>query len=90
MSIRLRRVGSTLIAICAARSVPKPGDIYLDDEAHRALSIKYDLDFAGERGIEPWMANEPHVPLMEQEESNNANRTEWDAWMKSMEEARNV
>ena len=88
MAIRLRRVDGTLIALCAARSVEKEGDIYLDDEAHRALSIKYDLDFSGERGIEPWMATEPHVPLMEQEESNNANRLEWDAWMKSMADVR--
>jgi len=78
MSIRLRVVDGYLIAICAARSVPKEGDVYLDDTAHHALTIKFGLDHSSERGAEPWSANEPEVKLMEREESNNPAREWWD------------
>lgn len=74
MSIRLRRVDGTLIAICAARSVEKEGDVYLDDEMHMALSRKYWQDYP-ELGV----SVEPHIAaLTEQEESNNAGRDSWE------------
>ncbi len=38
MAIRLRRVEGTLIVICAAKSRPKDGDIYLNDEAGDKLA----------------------------------------------------
>jgi hypothetical protein len=38
--------GVGLVALCAARSVEKPGDIYLDDAAHAALVRKFRDDFA--------------------------------------------
>ncbi len=73
MSIRLREINGTLIAICAARSIPKPGDRYIDDAEHYALMLKFAQDLQG------------HIPsdlivrkLTEQEESNNPNRIEWD------------
>lgn len=78
MAIRIREVGGVTVALCAARSMPKPGDLYLDDAAHHALSVKFDQDFAsmGHVGVH---ADAPEVPLMEWEESNNPNRAEWDA-----------
>lgn len=45
MSIRLRKVNGILIALCAARSVEKDGDIYLDDNAHHALAEKFARDY---------------------------------------------
>lgn len=78
MSIRLRRVDGHLIAICAARSIEKPGDVYLDDEAHHALAEKFSEDFASEgvctRSVDPLDAYRRAV-----EESNNPARAWWDA-----------
>jgi hypothetical protein len=46
MAIRLRRTEDAgIIAICAARSVEKPGDVYLDDSAHMALAWKFWMDY---------------------------------------------
>lgn len=80
MSIRLRQTKAGLVAICAARSVEKPGDIYLSDAAHHALSIKFDLDFA-EMGLLPKSiySDSPEAKAMEAEESNNPARTWWDS-----------
>ena len=76
MSIRLRTVNGVRIAICAARSVEKPGDLYLDDGDHRAVMDKCARDYA-EMGIPP--RGDPDIsPLVEQEESNNPAREWWD------------
>lgn len=83
MSIRIREVDGVLIAICAARSVPKPGDFYIGDAAHHALSVKFSLDHAEMYDWDSPHAASPEAPLMEQEESNNPNRTAWDEWMKA-------
>lgn len=40
MSIRIRRIDGTMVALCAARTRAEPGDIYLDDAAHYALMEK--------------------------------------------------
>lgn len=48
VSIRIRRVGRRLVAICAARSVERPGDVYLDDNQHHALAEKFRRDFDSE------------------------------------------
>lgn len=84
MSIRIRVVDGVTVALCAARSVPKDGDIYLDDAAHEALAGKFATDFASEGRMFPW-ANprlfplaDPHAALREREESNNPNREWWD------------
>ncbi len=76
MSIRLRRVNGLLVALCAARSVEKPGDVYLDDAVHHALTEKFSADFASEGYGTPF--DGPLDELREQEESNNPNRVEWD------------
>ena len=78
MAIRLRMIEGQLVALCAARSVPEDGDIYLDDAAHGALSTKFALDFNSMFDTDlPFEAS--HVPLIDEAESNNPNRAWWDA-----------
>lgn len=78
MSIRIRHVDGLLVALCAARSVEKAGDVYLDDSQHHALAEKFAADFQSEG-----YNTAPHYPdeteRREREESNNPNRTAWDA-----------
>ncbi len=52
MAIRIRKIksdisfsGFSYVALCAAKSKQKKGDIYLDDGMHEALSDKFDKDF---------------------------------------------
>ena len=58
MAIRVRRMDAgCLVALCAAKSDEKEGDIYLDDEAHYALSQKFwrdyeEIDIVDEEDIE--------------------------------------
>lgn len=51
MAIRIRKVGGHVVALCAAKTEAKEGDIYLDDNAHHALSTKFACDWFDE-GIE--------------------------------------
>lgn len=78
MSIRLRTVNGRRIAICAARSVPKEGDVYLDDGAHHALANKFTEDFVSEGFISRAGGPIEDAELREREESNNLNRDWWD------------
>ena len=79
MAIRIRVVNGQTIALCAARSVEKEGDIYLDDAVHNALSNKFARDYN-----EMFDTDLPGVyddsELVEQEESNNPNRKWWDSF----------
>lgn len=76
MAIRLRLVKNKWIALCAARSIPKEGDMYLDDNIHEALSNKFARDYN-----EMFDTNLPGIyddsDLVDQEESNNPNRDWW-------------
>lgn len=75
VSIRIREVRGRLIALCGARSIPRVGDIYLDDGTHHALASKFAQD---------WKLRTQYPEdntLREIEESNNANRDAWDEWM---------
>ncbi|KKM14824.1 hypothetical protein LCGC14_1702170 [marine sediment metagenome] len=45
MAIRLRKINSEMIALCAVESDPKRDDIYLDDEIHYALATKFMEDY---------------------------------------------
>ena len=45
MAIRIRKIKGTTVALCAAKSKPKKGDLYLDDACHHALTIKFESDF---------------------------------------------
>jgi len=77
MSIRIRQVNGITVALCAARSMPKEGDIYLDDAAHHALVAKFERDAHSMYGHEMGYWND-YLVEVEQEESNNPNRTWWD------------
>lgn len=77
MSIRIRKVGDELIALCAARSVPKDGDVYLDDAQHHALARKFESDFASE-GFYSGPVDAAREALTESQESSNSNRDRWD------------
>lgn len=48
MAIRLRKVEGILIALCAAETDKIPGDVYLDDDQHYALSAKFWRDYQGQ------------------------------------------
>lgn len=78
MAIRIRKIGKNqTIAICAARSISKEGDVYLDDVMHHALSNKFARDFT-EEGFMNTIFDENEIPIVEREESNNENRDDWD------------
>lgn len=48
MSIRIRQSGGFAVALCAAKTKAKEGDIYLDDDTHHALTTKFAVDFESE------------------------------------------
>lgn len=77
MSIRLRHVNGLTIAVCAARSVSKAGDVYLNDEQHAALYEKFADDFRSE-GFDSPPTTPSYAQRMETEESNNEARVWWD------------
>lgn len=84
MAIRIRQIDGVLVALCAARSVPKEGDIYLDDGVHQALTDKHVREWYEENGIASnGFVNSTHwnkiLAIVEAEESNNPNRDKWDA-----------
>lgn len=82
MAIRIRNINGKTIAICAARSIAKEGDLYLDDDIHHALAIKFFDDYSTSGFIEQkFIHSEKYEEelLMEQEESNNENRIWWDS-----------
>lgn len=61
MSIRIRTVDGLRVALCAAETDAKPGDLYLDDDDHYALAAKFSLDWRGHPEIEypeHWQAME--------------------------------
>ena len=45
MAIRIRKVKGNIIALCAAKTGPQKGDLYLNDIIHHALSEKFYNDF---------------------------------------------
>lgn len=72
MAIRLRKMpNGGYAALCAAKSKPKDGDVYLDDSMHHALSIKFSLDFKSEGLIDPLVDLEDRfvVDFMKQEQT---------------------
>ena len=48
MAIRLRKVEGVLVALCAVEVDPMPGDVYLDDNVHQALAVKFARDWKGQ------------------------------------------
>ena len=78
MAIRLRLINGKTVALCAARSMPQEGDIYLDDAAHAALSAKFSGDFNIMHDLDIPREN-GNDSLVDAAESNNPNRWAWDA-----------
>ena len=62
MAIRIRKIDGYIVALCAAKTKPKKGDVYLDDSIHHALSSKFAMDW-NEKWAEPIL-----VKLMKKEE----------------------
>jgi len=64
MAIRIRKIKGYVIALCAAKTRAKKGDIYLDDNAHHALTNKFAWDWYKTEIVDKNM-----VELMIKEES---------------------
>ena len=45
MAIRIRSKGKGYVALCAAESELRDGDLYINDGQHNALSKKFEADF---------------------------------------------
>lgn len=69
MAIRIRKINGFTIAICAAISEEKEGDIYLDDAIHHAISTKFGLDWKSEGFLKESLADKRLIPLMKQEQN---------------------
>lgn len=41
MAIRIRTVDNQRVALCAAKTISVEGDVYLDDDDHYALMLKF-------------------------------------------------
>jgi hypothetical protein len=68
-----------MVALCAARSVEKPSDIYLNDAQHHALGQKFLRDFRDEGLLkDARLIDAADERAAEAEESNNPNREWWD------------
>ena len=48
MAIRIREINSHTVALCAAKSKPKLNDVYLNDNEHHALMVKFTVDLESE------------------------------------------
>jgi len=48
MAIRVRKIGEHVVALCAAKTSEEKGDLYLDDNVHHALMVKFSLDLKSE------------------------------------------
>lgn len=79
MSIRIRVVDGVTVALCAARSMAKDGDVYLDDAQHQALTAKFDADFAEMGLMTATDFNDGSAAIRAREESNNPARAWWDS-----------
>jgi hypothetical protein len=79
MAIRLRVVEGHWVALCAARSVEKEGDIYLDDGWHQALGNKFARDYHEMYGFDI-SGRDTNTEWVEREESNNSNREWWNSF----------
>lgn len=68
MAIRIRVVKGHTIALCAAKTRPEYGDLYLDDVVHHALTTKFGVDWKEEGQLTDSLADEVLVALMKEEE----------------------
>jgi hypothetical protein len=70
MAIRLRQVERRWVALCAEKTEPKEGDLYLDDNMHHALKVKFGLDFYSEGLMKDSLVDDILVELTRRTESN--------------------
>lgn len=63
MAIRVRKIEGHLVALCAAKTQSKEGDVYLDDSIHHALFTKFAVDLEKADSADPIL-----VELMVKEE----------------------
>lgn len=80
MAIRLRKFNEyTWVALNALKSIPKDGDIYLDNALDYALSNKFTKEHNELWGCDiPSNETQAEKDFVNQEESNNENRDEFD------------
>lgn len=71
MAIRIREIKGYTIALCAAETEPKDGDLYLDDSIHHALSTKFGLDWKQEGFLKKSLADPVLRDLMLEEVKNS-------------------
>lgn len=64
MAIRIRTISGITVALCAAKTNIKEGDIYLDDSAHHALSTKFGVDWLREGRLDRDLADDQVRKLM--------------------------
>lgn len=64
MSIRIRQIDGMAVALCAAKTEPEFGDLYLDDGAHHALASKFAVDFQEEGFLSVDLADDRLRTLM--------------------------
>ncbi len=57
MAIRIRVINGRTVALCANKTKEMPGDLYLDDNVHHALSTKFGLDWVWEGLLEKSLAD---------------------------------
>lgn len=52
MAIRIRTINGIQVALCAAETDAKEGDLYLDDSQHYALAAKFAKDWQNHKSID--------------------------------------
>lgn len=71
MAIRIRKVGDTVVALCAVETDAEPDDLYLDDNIHHALMDKFCHELLGY----------PRSPVAENQKIRDA-EDELNKWLK--------
>lgn len=82
MAIRLRTVGGIRVALCAVETDYMPGDVYLNDADHHALSNKFALDWQSMGFISDPPVDERVVKAMESQRLRDA-KEELLNWLES-------
>lgn len=71
MAIRIREINGHIVALCAAKTKEKEGDIYLNDAIHHALSTKFGVDWVSEGCLTEDLADPVIKKLMLKAEAKN-------------------
>ena len=76
MSIRIREIEGETVALCAAKTMEKKGDIYLNDRAHHALMTKFTADLESEGWLKENAPIDEKVKELMLKEESQENRNE--------------